>query len=105
MRRVEIIPEGVPPKDDPQVETAMKVWDYLNEEERAEVFRTVYRFILAQRRTEDIDHLARLADSVYHMVEDESTTDVRDRIRAAANRKPVPADDAAVEELLRRLEG
>jgi hypothetical protein len=71
-----------PPRDDPQVTTALAVWDALNDDERREVFASLYRAVLAHQRTSHIDHLVRFAESVDGMVRLESTTDLRQILRA-----------------------
>ncbi|MEV4005541.1 hypothetical protein [Actinomadura sp. NPDC049753] len=105
MKPVEVTPPGVPAKDDPQVKTAMGVWDGLTAEEQREVFRSLIRVVAAYGHSKDIDHLTRFAESVDRMVRLESTTDLRQRIRDQRAAVPEPAAPAAVEDLLRRLEG
>ncbi|MES9542866.1 hypothetical protein [Actinomadura sp. NPDC000600] len=105
MKPVEVTRPGVPSKEDPQVKTAMAVWDELTGEEQRELFRSLYRTVAAYGHTKDIDHLTRFAESVDRMVRLESTTDLRQRIRDQRDTVPEPADPAAVEELLKRLEG
>ncbi len=105
MTPVEITHPGMPHKDDPQVETGMKVWDNLTDDEQRELFRTLYRSVLARKRTGTVDHIVRVADSVDSMVLLESTTDLRDKIRESRTRTLVPADESAVDEAIRQLEG
>lgn len=105
MEPVEVTHPGVPAKDDPQVKTAMAVWDELTAEEQREFFRSAFRTVAAYGQSKDIDHLTRFAESVNRMVRLESTTDLRQRIREQRDVVPEPADPAAVEELLKRLEG
>jgi hypothetical protein len=95
---VEITHPGVLAKDDPRVETAMRVWDALTPVEQREVFRSLYR------SSHDTDNLTRFVDSVHRMVRLESTTDLRQRIRAQRDVEPKPADPADVEDLIGRLE-
>jgi hypothetical protein len=81
MAAVEYTHPGTPPKDDPQVERAMNVWDALTPEEQREIFRTLYRTTAAYEQTSDIDHLVRFAESVYGMVRLESSTNLREILR------------------------
>jgi len=104
MKPVEVTRPGMPAKDNPQVETAMTVWDDLTASEQRELFRSLYRHVAAYGHTKDVDHLVRFAESVDGMVRLESTTDLRQVIRDSRNVTPEPADEAAVEEMLRRLE-
>ena len=104
MKPVEITRPGVPPRDDPQVKTAMQVWSALTPDEQTELFCWLYRTVAAYSRTKDIDHLTRFADSIDRMVRLESSTDLRQRIRNQRNAEPEPASPADIEDLIRRLE-
>lgn len=104
MRPVEITRPGVPERDDPQVTTAMRVWKALTADEQAELFCWLYRTVIAYDRTKDADHLTQLADSIGRMVRLESTTNLRQRIRAQRTAKPEPANPADIERLLAQLE-
>jgi len=104
---VEVAHPGTPAKDDPQVNAAMSVWDYLNDAERRETFRTVYRHILAYKQTRDLNHLLRGAESVDLMIRlDSAHPERRDQIRDATGpRWMTLADPAEVEALIRLLKG
>lgn len=82
MKPIEFTHPGTPPKDDPEVETAMRVWDNLNGRERREVFRTLYRSAAAYARTSDAAHMTRLAESVTGMCRLESNTNLREILRS-----------------------
>lgn len=73
----------LPPVDDPQVKQAMHVYDSaLNDDERREVFRSVYRAVTAWRQTSDVDHLTALAESVDGLVIHETNQPgTREKIR------------------------
>lgn len=104
MEAVEFTRPGTPARDDPQVEKAMGVWDALDAGERREVFRTLYRAVLAHRRTSDIDHFIRFAESVDGMVRLESATDLRRVIRDSAAAPGTPQNEVGFASMAGRLE-
>ena len=87
MTTIEHTHPGTPPKDDPAVIRAMAVWDGLNGRERRELFRTLYRAAEAFKRTEDVAHLTRLAESVTGMCRLEPSTNLREILRARATKE------------------
>lgn len=103
---VEYTHPGTPPVNDPQVEDAMKVYDRLNDGERRELFRTLYRSVTAYGRSQDIDHLVRFAQSVDRMVRLEAThPEARQALREAAGRQtPIdPRAGISLEEAVKQL--
>lgn len=104
MTPVEYLNPGTPPVDDPQVAEAMRVYDgILNDTERREVFRSMYRAVLAYDRTQDVDHLARLSLSVKDMVLLEQQPGFTEARRAPRKPPTDPCAGAGIAEVVRRL--
>lgn len=104
MEAIEFTRPGTPPKDDPQVEQAMGVWDNLSPGEQREVFRTLYRSVAAHQRTSDIDHLIRFAESVDGMVRFEAGTNLRQTIRDTTAAPGKPQREVDFADMARQLE-
>lgn len=102
---VEQPPSHRPAIDDPEIVAAMAVYDNLNDDERREIFRGLYRSVTAFSRSSDIDYLLRFAKSIQGMVILENKhPEVRDRIRNAprsAREAGGTVDIAEVRKLLR----
>lgn len=103
MKPVEVTRPGVPAKDDPQVKTAMAVWDELTGEEQRNVFEGVARAVTAFGRTKEIDHLVRLSQSVDEMVLLEQQPGFTEARRAPAADDSEPGEGVGIAEVIRRL--
>ncbi|WP_329518631.1 hypothetical protein [Spirillospora sp. NBC_01491] len=95
--------EQRPPADDPAIEQAMNVWRSLTPTEQANAFNTIYRHLVAQRRTGDAGHLERLAESLTTMVRMEQQPGFTEKRRAPIER-PEPGEGIGFEELARMLQ-
>ncbi|WP_436759284.1 hypothetical protein [Streptosporangium sp. V21-05] len=102
MADINLRPGGIP-LDDPQVVKAMEVYDSLKPHEQREIFRSVYRAATAFKRSGDIDHMARLAESVKTTILLHGDPATRQAILDAQT-EPSPAEDLRdVADLVKRL--
>lgn len=105
LKPVEIPIEGVPAKDDPAVEVAMRIWDAYNERERRETFRSLCRAALADERTPGLGRMGCLAESVLLSVRLETADPtLRQKIRDSRNGWKTPAEPGDFDALIRMLE-
>ncbi|GIH22512.1 hypothetical protein Aph01nite_08220 [Acrocarpospora phusangensis] len=90
--------------DDNHVIRAMVVYDVLKTPEQREIFRSTYRAVTAFKRTGDIDHLVRFANSIETMILLDGDPATRQAILDAPD-LPVPdADLHDVQELIKELQ-
>lgn len=103
---VDFMPTRTPPIDDPEIESAMAVYDGLPATEQREIFRSLYRAVTAAFRTQEAGHLIEFAESVEVMVQTESSSPGSlAEFRAAPQTVAEAGGSVPVEEALKMLRG
>jgi hypothetical protein len=105
MTPVEFFKPGTPTRDDPAVVEAMHVYDdILNDTERREVFQSIYRAVLAWKRTGRIDHLTgTVAEGLADMVLLEQQPGFTEARRTPTPDSLEPTEGIGIAEVIRPL--
>lgn len=95
--------EQLPADDDPTMQVAMRVWGNLTEDEQANVFRGLFKRVVAfERHGRDVGHLEMMEDDLHVMVLLESQPGFTEERRRPFV-PPKPGEGIGIEEVIRRL--